>query len=356
MWKTGRPRERDTRWVNAAWECDQKPAIVVGGGCPEGTGFVIQCPQGEEARISKITVYPLNYSAAAKLTYRVHEHVSCELDVPLRVPKNGTKVVGTAYAFGGLARSPHHLLEWIEYHRLIGVGHFYIYIVDDYSEEEWNVLPNLPYITYIPWDMLTTRSLKARAEILSFQIAHQTDVLYRSRAALVEWVTYNDIDEYLHVLGGKEVLELDRFVLRNPELGSLMGLTIVYGHKERIDKAPDFMMEYSYRALEPNRIARQKCLVRTGFADYYNNHHVSLGNETMRVKPFNHWHYNHYKKASAGVFVQGQTGSKEIVYDSSLRDAFLEKVRARVDEVKKMMITSNNGTIRKDWTYFDHLI
>lgn len=366
IWKPGRERIRDERWINAAtvvWECDGKPAILVAGGCPAGTGFAIQCPQEPQERISKLTVFPVNYSLAKKMTYRVKDHVDCEVDHPLRVPPENATIVGTAYLFGDMASSPHHLLEWIEYHRFIGVHHFYIYLVKEFTEEEWNVLPNLPYITYIPWDMLEVFTIRARAEVLSFQIAQQTDVLYRSRGANIQWVTYNDIDEYIQITrknndnnNTNRLLDLEPFVRRNPDLGALMGLTVNFGYQYANESyPPDYTMEYAYRAIQPIRGARQKCLVRPGYIDYYNNHRVSLGNETVHLKPFYHLRYNHYKKPNSGVFLKFQP-EKVVVPDSSLRDAFLERLKVRVDAVKKSMIQANGGKIRSEWTHFDHLV
>lgn len=356
LWRRGKPYNLDPRWANATWKCNGLPAIVVGGGCPEGTGFAIQCPQGEETRLYKVTAYPQNYTLAQQLTYRVKEHIACELDHPLRVPPRGTNIVGTAFIFGYLARSPHHLLEWIEYHRMVGVNHFYLYIVHEYTDDEWNLLPNLSYITYVPWNVLFISNPRARSEVLSFQISHQNDVLYRSRAAGVQWVTYNDIDEYIQIMGQRNnatPVFFENFLKKDSQLGSLMGLTIFFGAKERIDQAqqhvPDYLIEYDYRSVEPVRQARQKCFVRPGYVDYYNNHHVSLGNKTLFLKPNLHLRYNHYKNPRNGVT------AKEIMHDSSLRDRFLDRVKVRVDEVKRMMIASNGGKIRPEWVLFDHL-
>jgi hypothetical protein len=355
IWKAGRLRTRDYRWVNATWRCDGKPASVVGGGCPEGTGFVIQCPQGDDTRINKVTVYPQNYTLAQKMTYRVRDHVDCELDHPLRIPARDTDVVATAYVFGFIARSPHHLLEWIEYHRMIGVGHFYLYVMESYSPEDWNLLPNLPYITYVPWEFLkNSRHKKARSKILAFQISHQTDVLYRSRAHNVSFVTFNDIDEYIQLMGDDKVIDLNRFVEGDPEIGALMGNTIMFGHEKHIEKPHDYLIEYVYRSTRPVEGRREKCFVRPKYADYYNNHHVSLGNKTSFIDPWRHLRYNHYKKASTGVFLPFAT-TKNITEDSSLRDGYLTRLKRRVNDVKLMMIESNKGWIRNEWSLFDHM-
>ncbi len=42
------------------------------------------------------------------------------------------------------------LQEWVEYHRLIGIDHFWVFINEDFS---LNHLPDeLPYVTYVPYD------------------------------------------------------------------------------------------------------------------------------------------------------------------------------------------------------------
>ena len=43
-----------------------------------------------------------------------------------------------------------HVPQWIEYHRLLGIKHFWVYI-----NEEWNVngLYNQSYMTYMQFDL-----------------------------------------------------------------------------------------------------------------------------------------------------------------------------------------------------------
>ena len=40
--------------------------------------------------------------------------------------------------------------QWIEYHKMIGIDHFWIF-----PNESWNMtgLYNTSYITYVPWDV-----------------------------------------------------------------------------------------------------------------------------------------------------------------------------------------------------------
>jgi len=95
-----------------------------------------------------------------------------------------------------------HIPQWIEYHRLLGIKHFWVYI-----NEEWNVtgLYNQSYITYMPFD------LNWKNHVSSFP-HHYTDAkpklsqepaswqcMFNARKYNYDWIITTDVDEYMYV-------------------------------------------------------------------------------------------------------------------------------------------------------------
>ena len=63
-------------------------------------------------------------------------------------------------------------MEWIVYHRFIGVNHFYLYFVNIFSTKSdisWD-LPDLPYTMYISWNYINFHTPKDynQVRLLSF--------------------------------------------------------------------------------------------------------------------------------------------------------------------------------------------
>lgn len=104
-----------------------------------------------------------------------------------------------------------YLKEWIEYHRIIGIDHFYLYN-NNSSDRSLEIL--LPYIkesivTLISWpDALTTEE-ESQMWAFSTQIpAYENAIKFRSKNE-TEWLILMDIDEFLvpsHDLPLKDIL------------------------------------------------------------------------------------------------------------------------------------------------------
>ncbi len=105
-----------------------------------------------------------------------------------------------------------HLKEWIEYHRLIGVDHFYLY--NNRSSDDY-LKALQPYIqkgivTLIHWSGVTeTHDLKAPfAEALGTRIpAYENAIKYRS-VGKTKWLALLDVDEFLVPLGYDKITSL----------------------------------------------------------------------------------------------------------------------------------------------------
>lgn len=94
----------------------------------------------------------------------------------------------------------------VEYHRLIGaIDHFYLYLMSSYTDEEASDLPALDYVTYVPFLMMEPTDVVdtgVGSRVFGFQVVQIHDLLYRARAAGFDWFFFNDIDEYLQMMGG----------------------------------------------------------------------------------------------------------------------------------------------------------
>ena len=97
-----------------------------------------------------------------------------------------------------------YIKEWVEYHRMVGVDHFWLY--NDESSDNWEEVLN-PYIEeglveviYWPADRLKEKSWVRR------QTEAVKDALYRSRLS-TKWLAHIDTDEFLLPMQDKTVTE-----------------------------------------------------------------------------------------------------------------------------------------------------
>jgi hypothetical protein len=133
--------DRYMKSPSALWYCNDKEGTLVGN-LTRGDVLVVECAIDDDGA-------PLTEIRIHNITYHVGAHVQCELESPLVVPVGN--VTGGLFLFGAMAKNVQWMLPWIEYHRMIGVDHFYLYLMDSYTKEEQLLLPNLPYITYVPF-------------------------------------------------------------------------------------------------------------------------------------------------------------------------------------------------------------
>ena len=98
------------------------------------------------------------------------------------------------------------LAEWLTYHRLIGVEHFWVYVTELWTSEHrpTNILM-LPYVTYIPYNFVWRdhwAHSSFRAPFHNFwQVAMQHQCIFRAKRHKLKWVTTTDIDEYIRLPG-----------------------------------------------------------------------------------------------------------------------------------------------------------
>ena len=319
------------QWVQpGAWLCDGQEAYVLGGGCLANESVTIQCPQPQ--RIDSVTIY--------NLTYRVGAHVDCERNHPLRQPAPGTNLVGSVLVFRHKAAHAAQILDWIEYHRMIGYQHFLVYLIHNYPDQVDPLLfPNLPYVTYIPYNVLTDEDFGQENAIYTYQPGIQVDALHRARAAGVQWLAYNDADEYVQQLGlnsssSRTRLDFSSLIDKDPTMGDLSLATWSFGNEKGVTKRRRHEMCYVWRSVESFAKARRKSIVRTAHVDYYSIHQVTLGTHTVMADP-RALRINHYKRPHHGPFVR-HLQNMTTVKDTSLPDMYLTRLRNRLSLIRRL--------------------
>lgn len=92
--------------------------------------------------------------------------------------------------------------QWIEYHRMLGMQHFWIYV-----NEEWDLkgLYNTSYITYIPFDFVwDNHQPHFRHHYASYapKISQEPAIyncVWNAKKYGYDWVTATDVDEWIRV-------------------------------------------------------------------------------------------------------------------------------------------------------------
>lgn len=139
-----------------------------------------------------------------------------------------------------------YLVEWIEYHRLVGVNKFYIY--DNESTDDTKEILK-PYIesgivTYLFWPG-TSQQMPAYRDAA---IRHKHDT---------KWLAYIDIDEFLIPLGKQSVVEVLRSLPKNA--AALLVPWRLFGSSGHIRKPKGLVIEnYKMRWRDPSY---DKCIV-----------------------------------------------------------------------------------------------
>lgn len=110
----------------------------------------------------------------------------------------------------------HYLREWIEYHQVIGVDHFYLY---DNGSLDRSIEVISPYIkdgkvTLIQWPdrVLPTNENDVSSWVLSTQLPAYENAIKSVALNETEWIVFLDVDEYLVPIQANTITEiLDRY-------------------------------------------------------------------------------------------------------------------------------------------------
>jgi len=329
--------ERAREMLDSEFWCDDQPGELVMGGDPELTTMVVECPYNTNLKNVEIKKKDLKNKIAS---YDISAHVNCAVNHPYPAPKTPPKYAMTAFVFGDLHKK--WLLPWVEYHRLIGFDHFFIFVNEDYDEERMSAYyPIKEYITYIP-------NKKCMRPGCFTQEASETHAIFLSRAfagSSIEWLAINDPDEYIqvmhhshcpryHVLPEDNIPEKEIALFLDPlEKSHIGGVRIKnwdfgVGPKDKDQESPnDFegiLLDFVWNSPEPTHFGREKHIIRPFENYYYNTHVASVGGPRITLDPYCEVRLAHIKIVNTKEYksIQPET----FVRDTSLRDKYRNKV------------------------------
>ena len=229
--------------------------------------------------------------------------------------------------------------QWVEYHRLIGVQHFWIYINEPMQKTQIDSLYQQPYITYMPWHL----KHPVRGYVLGIdffaQMPEQFSCLHNTKRYQFDWFTTTDVDEYIQVVSNNEASSprsYQNFLDDNYDpanYGCLEMRSIPHGrNKFQNESTHDLTLDYTWRhnttALRPK--GREKQIYNPQKINTLGVHYCWGGpGKRVTLNFTNEIRLNHYKRANEGIFrVDARKKEQEsnIVQDTAFRDQYRSQV------------------------------
>lgn len=198
------------------------------------------------------------------------------------------------------------LREWIEYYRLLGADHFYIY--DNRSLHRTAIRRLLrPYVdqgivTLLDWDYPYI-SGAADNSWRYCQRGQMHHCLYKYGQHST-WMLFIDVDEFVYPLdpGQMSLLPLLEHYEADPTVAALQFKMIWFGDSEH-EALPDGLVIENYvrRAREPLDVGREKCVVKPALTELMFIHDVKRLAPGSRVEVISPSEYrlNHYFATSS---------------------------------------------------------
>lgn len=163
-----------------------------------------------------------------------------------------------------------HLREWIDYHRLIGVEHFYLADNNDDSNEAGEVLA--PYIH----DGLVT-SIHIPGRYMQIPVYNRLLSLVRS-----VWAAFIDLDEFVFPT---EASTLSELLCDYEKYGGLVANWFCFGSSGLIERPNSVLRQLHYRAKD----------------DFEPNRHIKSIVQPAKVVSYDHPHFPTFKQGSFNV-------------------------------------------------------
>jgi hypothetical protein len=296
---------------------------------------------------------PLSSFASEQLwkynqTLRVHLASTTDKDrnVPIlkafvNVPKPSAPSLNSSYEQLTLCTSPLHnkdkfLIQWIEFHRLVGFRKFAIYNTTDTNNRLSSVLsgyikkhPNL--VDVIQWNF-SSLGLTDVMALRYFQVSALHDCLIRY-GDQSEWLGTIDLDEYIVPLPPYEtVLDYLHNNFGRRKIGSVNLWSLFYCTKKTDKYTPEeedlnrlTIERFVVRAPKLYKDGRQKYLYRPRFVQYLSIHHQIFG-LPMEQSAEHLITLAHYPAMSSLRIFPG-CQPHEYVQDTRIRDRFANIIR-----------------------------
>jgi len=333
--------DRAREILDSDFWCDGQPGELVKGGDPKLKSMVVECPYNSNLKNFEIKRKDPKESIAS---YDISAHVSCAVNHPYAVPQVPPKYAMTAFVFGDIYRK--YLVPWVEYHRLIGFDHFFIFVNEDYDEERMSAYyPDKDYITYIP-------NKKTSCSWCFVQETSETHAIFLSRAfagSSIEWLAIADPDEYIqvmnhdhcpryHILPRDNIPEKEIALFLDPlEKSDIGGVRIKnwdfgIGPRDKDQDSPQdhqgILLDYVWSSPTPTHFGREKHIIRPFENYYYTTHHASVGGPRLSLDPYCEVRLAHIKIVNTKEYASIQP--ETYVRDTSIRDKYRNSVVERM--------------------------
>lgn len=146
------------------------------------------------------------------------------------------------------------ILEWVAYHRAIGVDHFLVYTndCDDGTDLIWQRLEQMGLASHL--DNPATRRLgryPPQARAYARAVRHPA-------YAGAEWVLVLDADEFLNIHTGQG--RIDDLLAQNPDADCFMITWRLFGSSGMRDYARGFVLDQFRQAALPDRVTRSHAM------------------------------------------------------------------------------------------------
>lgn len=244
-----------------------------------------------------------------------------------------------------------YLIEWIEYHRLLGVEHFYLY--ENYAKIQERTRRLL--MSYLAKDIVTLISWGYPYN--HPPIDDNQDWRYTQRAAINhslykygeanKWMLFIDLDEYVYPTGlqNTSLLPLLEKYTKDDTIAALEMKMIWFGNSNHSNcfKMPnELTIKVFQRRATDLTVKRNKCFVRPEYIDIISVHYPTRIKEGKQILEVSHdvLRINHYY--AMGLQYRIKDGKYNEVEDKGMDRflPFLKHLPRRRDNswIKKMMI------------------
>lgn len=167
-----------------------------------GPVYILKCPSAN----GLTTVWPsLPSSKTGRVPiYNVRQFIECEEleQAPQKDAKFGACTMIRRAPPSHWRDQKLSLLDWIKHHHLLGVQHFWVYVNEPWEGLQ-EYLPQLPYVSYIPYDYFHAdhwnHSVYRFTGLFFWQVPMQMNCIYRAKRLQLEYVTTTDVDEFIWV-------------------------------------------------------------------------------------------------------------------------------------------------------------
>jgi len=221
--------------------------------------------------------------------------------------------------------------EWIHYHILLGVEHFYIY--DSYGGA-FNILEKytkMGLVTYVPWFFPGLNPYNS-------QIVAQNHALYYFGKNSAVWMTVHDIDEYVFPVKNDSIIPtLDRNFQEKNDIGALMLRKWDYGSEKNTTNISPTALTfdiYQRRAKEVIFDNREKGILHTQNAIHYSVHSLTLGGPAVYADPSEIFFY-HF---TARGHPDRTNPELNVVRDTAINERFGQQVKQALSETRQIRL------------------